>query len=280
MALTTLAGVIAGLQAPIPIQKVSATNLSAGRHGTNWYLGAAPPSATVNASGVNGAALTNPVTGAIPWVSPGSGETVVARSSFRAANTGTAASGAVMLIDRLWHNSGLSNASGLQALSSVAWPARDINQTTDGEGVFIALEMSQAATVNAPTITIEYTNSAGTATRTGVNIAATTATSASSSFYIIGLQTGDTGVRSVQSLTLSVGWTNAIFHLVAFRPIAFFPTQASGTNVVNTLRQIQTEDVVNLGAPRIFDNSVLQLVQLMAGATGAGAMGNLTLASG
>ena len=280
MSLTTLAGVIAGLRAPIVIQKTSGANLSAGRHGTNWYLGAFPAAGTMNAAGTAGAALTNPVTGGLPWVTPSSGDTVVARSSLRAANTGTAASGSIVLIDRLWHNSGLTNAVGAQPLTTAAWPARDVNQSTNGEGVLIALEITTAATVNTPTITIQYTNSAGTASRTASNIAGTTATSASTSFYILGLQAGDTGVRSIESFTLSVAWTSAVFALVAFRPIAMFPTQASGTNVVNSARQIFTEDVIQLGAPKIWGGSVLQTMQLMAAATGPGAMGTISLSQG
>jgi hypothetical protein len=74
------------------------------------------------------------------------------------------------------------------------------------------------------------------------------ASSAIGVFYPIGLAAGDVGVRSVQSLTLSVSWASGTIHLVAYRPIARLDL-ASG-NVGSSL------DAVTGGMPRLFDNSV------------------------
>ena len=280
MALTTQAGVIAGLRAPTYTFKtgVAATD---GRHMTSWYVGAIPAAATANAAGTSGAALTYPVTGSIPWTPPGSGDTVLARYLQRGNTTSGTAHRSSLLIDRLWHNSGLNaTLTTPQNVNSATLPARDIAQTTNGDGVLIGLEVSTAATVNTPTVSISYTNSAGTSGRTATNVALLTATSAQGSFYIIGLQAGDTGVRSIQTITYSVGWTSAVAHLVLFRPIAHMPFAgfSNGGAPSNLLGAV--EDVIGLAAPKIFDGSVLQILGMASGNAAPTTALSLTLSSG
>lgn len=280
MALTTLAGVISGLRAPTYTFK-SGLAATAGRHMSSWYDGAIPAGATANAAGASGAALTYPLDGSIPWQPPGSGDTVLARFLQR-QNGGTgSAHASSLLIDRLWHNSGLNaTLTTAQTVNSVTLPARDVAQSTDGDGVLIGLEVSTAATVNTPTITVSYTNSAGTAGRTAVNIVATTATSARGSFYILSLQAGDTGVRSIQSITLSVGWTSAVVHLVLFRVIAHMPIFGLSNGSTPSRELAKVEDVVSLAAPEIFAGSVLQILGLATGTNTYNTALTLTLSSG
>jgi hypothetical protein len=280
MALTTLDGVIAGLRAPTYTFKtgVAATD---GRHMTSWYVGAIPAGATANAAGASGAALTYPVTGSIPWTPPGSGDTVLARYLQRGNTATGTAHRSSLLIDRLWHNSGLNaTLTTAQTVNSVTLPARDVAQTTNGDGVLIGLEVSTASTVNTPTVTISYTNSAGTAGRTATNIAALTATSAQGSFYIIGLQAGDTGVQSIQSITLSVGWTSAVVHLVLFRPIAHMPFIAISNGAAASQGSSMVQDVIGLAAPKIFEGSVLQVLGLATGNVAPTTTLTLSLSSG
>jgi len=281
MALTTLAGVISGLRPQINVIKAGASG-SAGRHMSPWYASTSPPAATANSSGVSGAALTNPVTGGLPWVSPGSGETVVARTNIRANTTGTTAQQSeVILIDRLWHNSGINaTLTTSQTITSAAFPARDVNQSTNGDGVLLALEVSTAATVGTPTITVTYTNQAGTGSRTATNIVSTTATSGVGSFYILSLQAGDTGVQSVQSYIQSVGWTSAVVHLVAFRVIAFMPCFNMNNASMPMRKSVMEEDVIQHAAPRVFDGSVLQTIGTAQSTSSLQTFGQIILASG
>ena len=262
MALTNLAEVIAGLRAPTYINKSGAAGAS-GRHMTSWYAVTIPAGATANAAGPSGAALTYPVTGSIPWVPPGSGDTVLARYLQRVNVPTGVGHMSAMLVDRLWHNSGLNaTLTTSQNVNSVTLPARDVAQTTNGDGVLIGLEVSTAASANTPTVTISYTNQAGTAGRTATNVALLTTTSAQGSFYIIGLQAGDTGVRSIQTITFSIGWTSAVVHLVLFRVIAQMGLVSILNGAASSQRLAFIEDVVSLAAPKIFNGSVLQIVSL------------------
>lgn len=101
MAITTLDGVIAGMQAPKPITKVGiATTVGAMRGYTLWYAAGNPGAATANAAGINGAAVYDGV-GGIPRTNPVSGNSYLARLGITASTAGS-----LWLIDRLWNNSG------------------------------------------------------------------------------------------------------------------------------------------------------------------------------
>ena len=67
-------------------------------------------------------------------------------------------------------------------------------------------------------------------------------------FLSIGLQAGDIGVRSVQSLTLSASWVSGTMNLVAYRPIAAL--ELVGAFVPNAI------DALTSGFPRLFNGSV------------------------
>ena len=125
--------------------------------------------------------------------------------------------------------------------------------------------MSAATGAGTPTITIGYTNSAGTASRTATNIIATVASSAIGATYFIGLQAGDVGVRSVQSLTLSATWTSGTINLVAYRVLA--DLELAGAFVPNAV------DFLTGGAPRLYDGVMPWLVFIPATTTATNVSG-------
>lgn len=274
MAITTVDGLIAGFQPPQPIWKAQLVGTviaeAIGIPHSLWYESGLPGPAAVPAPGVNGAALTANVSGQIPWTNPVSGNGYLARWSA----TGTVA-GSLFLIDRLWHNSGLNvTLSTAQSITMSALPARDNNGTTNGLGVQFALEVS-TNTGNAAantSIVINYTNSDGTAGRTG-SIPSFPATALKGTFTPFSLAAGDLGIRSVQGITLGTTLSAGAIHLIAYRVIAQIDLviAGSGDNV----------DPFRGGLPRIYNDSVLQLLYLPT-ATPARTewMGTLTWAHG
>jgi hypothetical protein len=228
MAITTLAGIRTGTVQPTRYMKNAAFNtLAAHRHQSSFYLsGGDPAAATAPAPGLAGAALTS-YAGQI-LVPSASNTTYLSNFSAYDGPSGTAR-GQMLLCDRLWHNSGINiTLNTAQTINSVAWPARDINNSTNGDGVFIGVEVRVATGAGTPTLTLSYTNQAGTAGRTGTNIIATVASAGIGSFYVLGLQAGDTGVRSIQTYTQSATWTSGTIHLVAFRIMAVVPLRGAG----------------------------------------------------
>lgn len=149
--------------------------------------------------------------------------------------TNAAVANTYQLIDIIWYNTGLTvTTTTNQAIVSTAWGARDVNGSTNGEGVGIAL-YALTALGNAAAVantTVSYTNSAGTAGRTATFSAAVgfqaPATAVIGSWMPFTLAAGDTGVRSIQGITLGTTYVTGTMMLVAYRPI-----QVEGVSVAN-----------------------------------------------
>ena len=131
------------------------------------------------------------------------------------------------LWDVVWVNSGIAvTTTTAQAITTPTLPARDLNGSTDGAGYMIGL-VTTTANTNAAAIsnsTVTYTNSAGTGSRTatlnanaaGDNIPATPVIGTAVWFA---LAAGDSGVRSIQSVTLATSLGGGAVSLIIARPV-------------------------------------------------------------
>jgi hypothetical protein len=256
VAITGVDSLIAGLLAPREVSKAAFTGEAAGERHSSFYLAGLPGAAAAPSPGVNGAALTT-YAGQIDFPAAVSGANVylAGLDVVQGANVGS-----VALLDRLWHNSGLTvTTTTSQSITSPAWPARDIAGSTNGAGIGVAIEVS-TATTNGSAITnttLSYTNSDGTAGKTGT-ITSFPATAVAGTFVPFALAAGDKGVRSVQSVTLGTSYGGGAIHLVAYRPIAVVGTPVAGVSVP-----------LAPGRPvRMYDTSVPWLVYVLAGTAG------------
>lgn len=252
MAITTLAGVRSGLQPPVHCVKQALGAPTSGVWMSYWNVGGNPIAGSYDTT-LNGVTLTAPQTGQIDFKNPTSGAAYLARLETTARNnSGGAFAANVMLIDRLWHNGNIDvTSTSPQAITSPTWPARDENGATSGAGVVLALIVSATVGAATPTITVGYTNSAGASGKTGTNIFSAASGSITGSTYIISIESGDVGVQSVQSLTLSASWISGTINLVAFRPLAMLPSDSFG--------RVTALDAITGAMPRIYDGSVLDL---------------------
>lgn len=256
MAITTLAQVRGGLMPPVDhiLKTGNGATISShfinltGRYQTGW-----PAAAVVPTPGMAGVALTGPV-GDLPYPAEGAGQSAYIAAISSVSVTGNNTSGFPVFIDRLWHSSGITiTSTAAQTVNSTAWPARDINGSTNGEGVYIAVEVHTTTGAGSPIISISYTNSAGVAGRTGTAIVGgASATAGAGCWFVIGLQAGDTGVRSVQTVTLSATWTSGAAGLVAFRPIVVGEIGNIGTG-----SKFAPDGPVSLGLPKLHPNTFL-----------------------
>jgi hypothetical protein len=265
MAITTLDGVIAGLRPADQFIKVSAAT-TAGRHRSLFYSAGLPGAATAPSPGVNGAALTT-YGGQLPFTNPGAGNTYLARL----AATCNAQVGTVLLCDRLWHNSGLSvTLTTPQAIVSGAMPARDRDGAVTGADLIVGLEVTTVMGAGTPTITVDYTNTLGVASRSASATAPTTM--AAGDVLPFTLQAGDLGIQSIQGLTLSATMTSGAFSLVVYRLLASVPCGQVG--VEGAL------DALSSGMPRLYDNTVPFLVFLPSTTTAPTISGQLIVTQG
>lgn len=133
--------------------------------------------------------------------------------------------------DVLWVNSGLVvTTTTAQAITTPTLPPRDVNGTTNGEGCGIALLFVAAAT-NAAAIanaTVSYTNSKGvagrTATLTAIAGSQIPATPVIGTLVWFQLAAGDTGVQSIQSITLGTSLVTGTISLMITRDISTIGT--------------------------------------------------------
>lgn len=269
MAITTLDGAIAGMKAPREFFKVTTPTLVAGRPHSLWYLAGIPSAGAAPSSGIGGGTHSATVTGQMPFSNPVSGNTYLARIQGAASIAGT-----LMLCDRLWSNSGLdvTSTSEQTFTGSAQIPARDINGTNAGDGVFAAVEVSAATGAGTPTLTLKYTNSAGTANQTATNIIPTVATSAQGAFYPIGLASGDNGIQKAQSLQLNTTWTSGTIHVVLYRVIARLELTSALVP--------QAIDALTSGFPQMFNDSVPFWVFIPSTTTASVVQGNMVVTQG
>lgn len=267
MAITTLDGAIAGMQMPQPFIKTGITMSAVGamRGYTPWYAAGNPGASVANSAGVNGEAVTpglgTSVDGRIRRTNPVSGNAHLARLALTASTAGT-----LWLIDRLWQNSGLVVTSNTgQAITSATLPARSLDGTTNGAGVMAAIEWSATGGAGTPTVTLNYNDqdgNSGTGTFTAV------ASPPIGTFEVFTLGAGDTGIRSLTSatsFTQSATRTGGAMHLVLFRLIA--QLEITAANIGNAI------DALTSGLPRIYDDSVLQLVWFPSATTATNFVG-------
>ena len=253
MAITTLDQALAGMRPPTFLAKSGITMAAVGvaqRGYTPWYVGGLPGASTANSAGVNGAALTPAsaaVEGHIKRTNPAGGsDAYVAQLVAQASQPGT-----LLLIDRLWHNSGLVvTSTTAQAITPATLPARDASASTNGDKVYAGIEWSATGGAGTPTVTLTYTDESGTPSRTSTFTGV--ASPPVGTFEIFGLAAGDTGIRAPTSFIQSATRTSGTMHLVLFRILATVPVNAS--NVPASI------DVLTGGRPEILDDSVLQVL--------------------
>lgn len=269
MAISDLHSLVAGIIGPpTVIGKDATTAEAAGIPHTAWYTAGLVGAGAAPGGGLNGATFSGTVAGQIPIPAAVAGKRSYLERALllHAGNIGL-----IRLIDRLWGNVPVVTTTGAQAITSPAWPSRDAAASSNGAGVFLALECS-SATGNAGAITnttVSYTNSSGTSGRTAT-LSSYPATALTGTWVPLSLQAGDIGVRSVQSVTLGTSYVSGAIHLVAFRVVAEIPVPAA--NIPTSM------NFMDLGLPAVWDSSVLQLVYYPTGTALGAVAGSFTYA--
>ncbi len=265
MAITTNDGLTAALAAATErdFWKAAVTAEAVGQFHSFWMVAGNPGAAVAPASGLNGEALSNATVGTLPFVNP------VATGYLGMMEAEASTVGEILVCDRLWQNSGLVVATTTaQAIGApVAIPARDVNGTTNGDGVRAFIEVI-TATTNAGVInntTMSYTNQAGVAGRTGT-LNTFPATAVAGTTVPFNLQAGDSGVRSVQSVTLGTSYGGGSISLVLQRKIATIGVMLVGPSF--------SKNFYDLGGPKLYSGSALFL-RAKVSATAFGPFGGM-----
>lgn len=269
MAITTLQGLADGILPGRPIGKFSVLGASGVPFGCMFAGSAGFPVGSISglSTAPNGAVMTKNTIGALLFVNPLSGNTYLA--GIKWPHSGAYVGLTVTLVDFLWSWKIDKTVITPQTVNSVAFPLRDINGTTNGDGVFIAVFVPSSNMIGSGDVNISYTNQDGVASKSGSMFWKVT-NPGGTRLMPIYLDSGDTGVRSVQTLTLTSAYTGiGDFWLVAYRPIAIVASNNSGTGE-------PVDDAITFGMPRIYDDSCLTFLYQ----NGATILGEVRFAQG
>lgn len=202
-------------------------------------------------------------------------KTIVNASAFSAAATSMPA--VFMLVDLLGFYPITSvTTTGAQTLNNaITLPARDRSGAANGVGVQALIVPSTVMGAATPSITLGYTNAAGTAGRSTPSSpalpAGNTAAAVSSVVYsgtgagkygpFVPLAAGDTGIRSVQSINLSASYVSGVLNLILCRPLLTLPMTTIGVacerDLLNQLPSL----------PRVYNGACLAWLMYAGAAT-------------
>ena len=180
-----------------------------------------------------------------------------------------------LFFDVLWVNSGLVvTTTTAQAIVTPTLPARDSNGETNGEGCMIGL-LTTTANTNAAAIanaTVSYTNSKGvsghTATLTAIQGSQIPISPVIGTIVWFNLQAGDTGVQSIQSITLGTSLVAGAVSLMICRDIA-----TMGTTVAN----VSAQKILGSPGVRLYNNTCVLHCILASATTATFFSGELTI---
>lgn len=143
----------------------------------------------------------------------------------------------LIVADILNHSGGISGSISTQQTTNL--PTAPLTRYTDGEGVMAGLVIYTALGTTGTTFTVSYTNQNGVSgsisTATGIGGAATTGLNTVGGLLLIPLASGDSGVRSVESVTFA-GTTGTVGNagIILFKPLAMIAlNQFEGAHVVD-----------------------------------------------
>lgn len=180
----------------------------------------------------------------------GQNPTAPALSYFAQWRAVASVAGTIHLYDRVWSCTGFSGTvTGAQAVTGFPALTRpDVN----GTGLEIWIECYTATGSTASNMTVQYTNSDNVSGRNTVSTAHITSMPANR-MYQVPLQSGDTGVKSIQSITLSgTTGTAGAFGVTLMKRIS-----SIAMPVVNVGVGL---DFAMLGMPQIQDDSALSMI--------------------
>lgn len=182
------------------------------------FAGATPTTAVVPASSISGAFAQS------------DGLSRLCLADMKYLTGITAGGGMLVLIDRLSHQGGLD--ATVTSAQTTNLPTAALTRYTNGVGVMMGIEIYTTVGVTATTITVSYTNDAGTAGQTSpATVFGGSNFREGQRLIPIPLALGDVGVRAVANVTVLASTTTAgNFGIVLFKPIAFLPIKSDITS--------------------------------------------------
>ena len=202
---------------------MAATATIGGRGASFWTYDGMPAGGAVPTSG---AIPDRSTTGAIPFTAPGGSRD----KHLIGASITPLVAGVYLLYDRLFHIGGLSGTSTADQTIQDDPASPALTRNTGGAGNMAFYEIYTIIGTTATTLTMTYTNQAGTGSRTSTIFIGGTAAREVTRMQRIPLAAGDSGIQSIEKvkLTATTG-TLGNFGITIAQPLAWIPVGAGGT---------------------------------------------------
>jgi len=253
----------------ITFSKSVPSNTVANTYTTLWDSTGIPAAGGYSGTTYQGQQVTSSTTGALSFTNATSPRKLFLLGGY--GNTPTAsANGTLIILDRLLYHPGINHATtGTTAMTG----GSSLPRYTTGAGVMMFLEVTTGLNATAHTIAFSYTDSAGNpgnSTTAITPIASSAARRIPYAGLYIPLAAGDTGVRSVESVTVTGAGATGTSALVLAKPIATLPLASVG--VQGKFDLLKDE----LDLPQITNNAALMFIVVSpSGATTPSYIGGL-----
>ncbi|CAN5813259.1 hypothetical protein BH20PSE1_BH20PSE1_00920 [soil metagenome] len=209
--------------------KASITTVASAIHSL-WTAAGEPGVGTFGGTPLAARACSNSTTGAIKFTNPTPPDTLHMLTAWLSS---TIAAGTFHLMDRLLDYATISfTSTSLQTLDNTV----TLPRYTAGAGVRMFFEVTTGLGATPQTVTITYTNQAGTGSRVATlsPVVSSAAARVPQTGFFIPLADGDSGVRSVQSCQLGGSMGAGVGNLTLCRPFFVMPiTQANFPFLLN-----------------------------------------------
>lgn len=236
-----------------------------------WQAGGSPAAGTFGTSGT-ARTMSDASTGGLPYTNAGGGRqmSLLSIGAFSSISIGT-----LLLYDRLAEYP-FTGTTTSASFTTVTLPARDVNGATNGDGVMMMGESYSATATAAVTVTPTYTDQGGTGSNTNAFTSQATSALAGGIFNPVGqlwvpLAAGDTGVRTIESYTLSASLLAANCSFTLIRPLAFLPVMVQNVFIERDMIM----QIANM--PKLYDDTAFGL-SLFCNATTTPVQGYMTIA--
>lgn len=270
MAITTADGWFGAAKQRIKWTKITPITTTSASPFSMWAAVGDPGAGTLAVGNTTTGVLFDDTTAGAPLINAFGGGAI---GYLAAAQWRNSAQGGGILFDRIW-GAGAVTGTALGTTSFSAQPSITgrLPSGPDYGSLEIWLEITTTFSATATTVSVTYTNEAGT---TGRSTGATGSLTGITTPRLVrmGLQAGDKGVRSIDSVT--VGGTVATagaFNVLLLRRLAEFDLR-----VANALDS-QAWDMT--GAAQVFDTSCLMVAVQPDSTTSGAPVMNLTILNG
>lgn len=237
----------------ITFSKTVPTNTVANTYTTLWDSDGIPAAGGYSGATYTAAQVTGSTTGALRFTNA-----TAPRNLFALGGTGftptASGNGTLLVLDRLLYYPGINHATtGATAMTNgVA-----LSRYTTGAGVMAFLEVTTGLNATAHTVQLTYTDSAGNSGNTTTAITPIASSAARRIPYaglFFPLAAGDTGVRSVQTVTVTGAGATGTSALILAKPLFEIPLPS--VSVAEKLDLLKDE----IDLPEINDDAALMFI--------------------